>query len=180
MRSGEITLIARREVVTRLQQKGYRIGFLAALALVIIGCVVPSLFSGDDSATRYDVGVAVDSPGLPSALRGVARTQGDRVTVHHATAREARAKVKAGDWDAAVLPHQRLVAQHADDAIVGIVQAGAQLGRTVTRLRGAGLTTARSRRRCGPRRCGSRAPSRPATHSARRSRSSPSSPCSPS
>jgi ABC-2 type transport system permease protein len=139
--SNATLLIARREITTRLQQKGYRIGFLVALAVVVIVCILPGVIGGGSSTTRYQVGLAVDAPTLPEILAKVTHATGDRVTVHHTSAAHARSEVRSGDWDAALLPGNRLVVQHADDDIVAIVRTALQADRTVERLLSAGLST---------------------------------------
>ena len=59
--SNSVRLIARREIVTRVAQRGYRIGLAVSLLVVVLACVLPSLFGGDDSTSKYDVTVAEDA-----------------------------------------------------------------------------------------------------------------------
>jgi ABC-2 type transport system permease protein len=138
--SSPVGLIARREVVTRLQQKSFRISFLVTLLIVVIACVLPAFLRGDDTASHFDVAVAIDSPGLSGALSAVARAQHVEVTVHASAPQPARDRVRSGSWDAAVLPGGELVVRHSGDSVVKLVQAADQLSRTVTNLRSAGLT----------------------------------------
>jgi ABC-2 type transport system permease protein len=137
-----LALIARREITTRVQQKSYRIGVGISLLIVVIACVLPAFFRGDDKPSRYDVAVAVDTQALPAALDAVAKAQHVEVTVHRSAADVARERVKSGSWDAAVLPNGELVVRHSSDGVVALVQAADQLARTVTNLRSAGLTDA--------------------------------------
>lgn len=116
---GNIALIARREIVTRLQQRGFVIGIAITLLIVVAVCVAPAFFDDDDSPTRYDVAVATSNPGLTKALQAA---KDPSFTVHETSASEARAKVDKGDWDAAVLPGNRLLAEKSGDAVVGAVQ----------------------------------------------------------
>lgn len=141
--SGSIRLIARREIVTRIAQRGYRIGLGIALLVVIAACVLPSLFGGGSSPSKYDIAVATDVPGLPAALQAVARAEGVQVTTHQASsAAQARREVAKGSADAAVLPGGKLVAKNSGDAVVRVVQNAYQVAETVDRLRNAGLSTA--------------------------------------
>ncbi|WP_375497480.1 ABC transporter permease [uncultured Jatrophihabitans sp.] len=139
-----VLLIARREITTRIQQRGYRIGFGIALVVVVLACVLPSLFSGDDGPAHYDVGIATSAPGLPRALETLARAQGARVTVHTVSAADARSKVRDKKLDAAVLPGRVLIARSADSTAVSLVRGADQLAGTLDRLRAAGLTTAQA------------------------------------
>ncbi|SHH23960.1 ABC-2 type transport system permease protein [Jatrophihabitans endophyticus] len=133
-----VRLVARREITSRLQQRGFRIGFAIALLIVVVACVVPSLFSDDDSTPRYDVAVVGDHPGLAAAL---ARSETPRFTVHTATAAEAHDRVDDGDWDAAVLPGGRLVVDETDGDVVTAVQQVNVSTALVTRLGAAGLSS---------------------------------------
>jgi ABC-2 type transport system permease protein len=136
-----VGLIARREITTRLQQRGFRIGFLITLLVAVVACVLPALFRDDDAQTTYDVGVATTtSPRLTPALSTVSRAQHVRIKVHRVTAATAREAVRAKDLDAAVLPGGRLVARNDDDPVIRLVQSGYQLAGTLDRLDAAGLT----------------------------------------
>ena len=135
-----LPLIARREIVTRLQQKSFRISFAVSLVVIVLACVLPAFFRGGNKPTSYDVAVAADTAGLPAALAAVAATQHVEVIVHRSDATTARDRVRSGTWDAAVLPDGQLVVRHSSDGVVPLVQAADQLARTVANLRSAGLT----------------------------------------
>jgi ABC-2 type transport system permease protein len=135
-----VGLIARREIVTRLQQRGYRISVAISLVIVVIACVLPAFFRGANKPSHYDVAVVAEVPGLPDALEAVAAAQHVEVTVHRGDAETARERVRSGSWDAAVLPGGQLVVQHRSDDVVPLVQAADQLARTVANLRTAGLS----------------------------------------
>ncbi|MGI8678984.1 MAG: ABC transporter permease [Jatrophihabitans sp.] len=144
--SNAITLIARREITSRLQQRGYRIGFGVALLIAVIACIVPAFFSGSAKATTYDVGIATSAPGLPAALTAVGTAQHIKIRIHNAAADDARKQVKDGKWDAAIVPGDKLYAQKTGDAVVGIVQNAFRLSQTVRRLDAAGLSAAQTQR----------------------------------
>ncbi len=144
--SGPVRLIAQREVVTRLQQRGYRIGLAVSLLIVVIACVLPSFFGDDNSTPHYDIGLAAAAPGLTGALTAVGKAQGVEVAVHRASAGTARAKVADGKWDAAVVPGGRLLASSKTAGAVKVVQGAYQLSTTVDRLHDAGLTGAQVQR----------------------------------
>ncbi len=140
--SSTVALIARREIGTRLQQRSYRIGLGIALLIAVVGCIIPSFFSGGDKAATYDVAIATTAPGLPQSLTAAGNAQGAKVTVHTVSAAEARKQVRDGKWDAAVLPGKQLVVQKSGDAVVRLVQNAYQLAATVDRLDSAGLSKA--------------------------------------
>ncbi len=126
-----VALIARREIVTRLQQKSYRIGFGIAMLIAVVGCALPALFTADTKASSYDIGLTAQVGGLPAALRAVGQAQGVRITVHDDVApRTAVADVKSGDLDA-VLLDGRVVAKSAGNRAVTLLQSAYQLAATL-------------------------------------------------
>lgn len=128
-----VPLIASREITSRLQQRGYRIGLAIGLVVAIAAVSLPALFKSSPGPKTYDVGIATAAPGLESAL-GAAR-----VRVHRTSPPVAEQKVRDGAWDAALLPGPRIVAQHAGDAVVGVVQSAYRTVTTIERLHRAGL-----------------------------------------
>lgn len=138
--NGAVRLIATREITSRLQQRGFRLGFAAALLVVVIACVLPSFFSDDSGPAHYDVAVVGDQPTLAAVLDASAHAGGPRFTVHDVTEQTARAKVRDGSWDAAVLPGRSLLAKTTDSTVVGLVQQAYRQATTVDRLRNAGLS----------------------------------------
>lgn len=140
--SGNVGLIVRREIATRLQQRGFVIGFGITLLVVIAACVAPAFFGGDDSPTRYDVAIVrSESPRTQALSQALQKANSPSFTVHDTTAAEARDKVKQGDWDAAVLPGNQLLAEKSGDAVVGAVQRVWSQLSLVTNLRNAALTS---------------------------------------
>lgn len=133
-------LIARREVTSRLQQRGFRISFAVALLVVVLACVLPSFFRGGNGTPTYDVGVATPSRGLSQALTAVGAAQHVHVRLHPAGVADARAQVRDGAWDVAVLPGDRLLVHAATDGSAVLVRTALQLAGTLERLRAAGLT----------------------------------------
>lgn len=135
-----VGLIARREIVTRLQQRGYRIGVGVALIVVVLACVLPAAFRGHDKTSSYEVGVVGAQPRLVEALTAVAAAQHVHLSVRSVDAAQARAKVSDGSLSAAVLPDGELVVPQAGDGVVGVVQAAHSLAGTLQQLEAAGLT----------------------------------------
>jgi ABC-2 type transport system permease protein len=141
--SDQIGLIARREITTRLQQKGYRIGLGITLLIAVVAVVLPSFFSGGSGRRSYDIAVTASTSSLGSVLTAAGRTSGVHITVHRVAADAARDKVDAGSWDAALLPGPTVVAQHSDDGVVGFVQNAYRTATIVARLHRDGLTAPR-------------------------------------
>lgn len=135
-----VALIARREISTRLQQRGYRIGVGVSLLVVVIACVLPAVFRSHDKTSSYTVGVIGSQPGLVQALDSVAAAQHIHISAESDTVARARAKVAAGSWSAAVLPGGVLVVQQASDGAVAVVQSAYRLAATLQHLEAAGLS----------------------------------------
>lgn len=139
-----VRLIARREITSRLQQRGFRISFGVALLVVVVACVLPSLFRGGGGTPVYDVGVTTDAPGLRAALTAVGTAQHAQVRLHLGSPSDARAKVRDGSWDVAVLPGGTLLVHSRTAAATTAVRTALQLTGTLQRLRAAGLTPAQA------------------------------------
>lgn len=134
-----MALIARREIVSRLQQRGFRIGFLVTLLLVVLGCTVPALFRDSGHAKHYRIGIANGPQRLGDALVAVGATQHVQVIVVRGAAAEQAQQVRHGRLDAAIVPGH-LVVRHAGDVVAGLAQTGYRLATSVDRLRAAGLS----------------------------------------
>lgn len=139
-----VRLIARREISTRLQQRGYRIGVGISLLVVVVACVVPALFRGHGKTSSYTVGVVGSQPGLVLALEQVATARHVHIAVRSDDATQARAQVRDGSWSAAVLPGGELVVPRASDGVVALVQDAHRLAGTLQQLEAAGLSPAQA------------------------------------
>lgn len=134
-----VLLIARREITSRLQQKGFRIGLAVTVVIIALAALVPRLLGGN-SQKSYDIAVSgTRGAEVATALRSVAETQNVTVKLHAVGADEARAKVRAGDWDVAVIDDAQIVAKSADSQAVAIVQVAHQSLQTLSNLVKAGL-----------------------------------------
>jgi ABC-2 type transport system permease protein len=132
--------MAMREVTTRLQQKGFRIGLAVALLVVVAACVVPALFRGHSGTSTERIGLADSPPGLERALAVVAAAEHVHIEAHPSTVPQAQSMVRSGTWDAAVLPGGELLVKRSSDAVVTAVQQAYRLAGTVENLTQAGLT----------------------------------------
>ncbi|MCL2780375.1 MAG: ABC transporter permease [Actinomycetia bacterium] len=133
-----IALIARREIATRLQQRGFRLGMAAMLIIVAIACLIPKFVSGS-GASSYDIAV-VDNAPLAAAVADTGQTLRLTVRVHQVAADVAEAKVRAGSWNAAVIG-DRIYAANADSAAVTVIQQAHSALTIDDNLRAAGLTS---------------------------------------
>jgi ABC-2 type transport system permease protein len=135
-----VMLVARREVVSRLQQKGYRIGVLVTWVIIAVGVALPKLIGGSGPAT-YSIAVAgTHQAEVAQAVRTVAAAEHVSVTVHDTSAADARAKVRAGTWDAAVIDADELVVKDAAGRAAAIAQDAYRSWTVDTRLTAAGLS----------------------------------------
>lgn len=146
-RLGVVGLVARREIVVRWGQKGFRVGLLVTLVLIALAALLPKFLGG--SSSRSDIDVAIVGPvtsGTAAAVTQLARSNG--VTVHLHTGsdpEQARKLVDDGTWDAALIDDTRILAHEASSASVAFVQAGHAQVVGVDRLSQAGLSSAQIR-----------------------------------
>lgn len=145
MPASPVALVAWREIVSRVQQKSYRIGLLVAVAIAIGAVALPALFRSGGSATSYDVALVGRSGGLATAIEATARTRHIEVRLHRSDTATATLKVKDSSWDAAVLGGRQIVARHRTDGVVALLQDAAALATTVGRLEAHGLTPEQAR-----------------------------------
>ncbi len=135
--NGAVRLVAWREVRSRMQQRGFRIGFGVVLLIVLLGVIVPSFFGGGSGHASYDVGVTRQTRDLRSMLPSSGPTT---VTVHVAAAGRARSEVADGHWDAALLPGGTLVVHDTGSGVVPLLQQAYRDLTLARALRDDGLT----------------------------------------
>jgi ABC-2 type transport system permease protein len=133
-----IALVARRELVERAATKGYLIGTLVTLVIVVGLVVVPTFFGGDD---ELRLGVAGTAPadldeqvalGLPEDVTLTVTAVDDRADGERA--------VEDGELDALLVDGAELVADGAPDGRLRVaVEAAVQRLEVAQRLDAAGL-----------------------------------------
>ena len=140
---GPIALIAGREVTSRFQQKGFRIGFLVTVLIVAVAALLPRFIAG--GPTTYDIAtVGPSGQSVAAAVTTLAQQRHERVRLHQAaTSIEAERQVGNGDWDAALLSDRRIVAKEATSTAVLLLQGAYQSVESVRRLTSAGLDPAK-------------------------------------
>ena len=112
-----VVLIAGRELRTRWQQRGYRIGLGVTLLIAVIAVVLPSLFSDGSDSRSYDLAVTSSTAQLGREVAATARTQGVRLTLHTvADTSTARTRVDDSTWDAALVAGPSLIARSSGDS----------------------------------------------------------------
>lgn len=134
--AGQVRLVARREITTRVRDKGFIISSLV-IVLLVVGVMIFQLVAGGRTSTT-SIGVVGGNPSVETALQQAGEASGTAVTVtelpDEAAARQA---VADGDVDGAVLDPtgdspQLLVESSGsvDDVVrsaVGALSVGAQL-----------------------------------------------------
>jgi ABC-2 type transport system permease protein len=135
---GAYRLVARREFVERLRDRGFQVSTGVTLVLLVFVIIATSAGRG----TRFDLGVVGrEASDVGRQVRAAATALGIEVDVRgYATDRAATAAAREGEVDAAVLPDRIVVKAEPPAQLVGLVQAAAQAARTREALRALGLT----------------------------------------
>ncbi|MTD56842.1 ABC transporter permease [Amycolatopsis pithecellobii] len=94
---GAISLVANREITTRLRSKAYRVS-TAALILVLIAFTVIMKFLGGGSDVT--VGFTAPSAALAAPLQASAKTLGESVETRQVTEAQGQDEVRGGSLDA--------------------------------------------------------------------------------
>ena len=135
-----VRLIAGREITTRWQQKGFRIGLAIAVVIVALGALAPRLIKGigDNAIT---VGVSgTNAQALASAVSQAASAQDQTVNVVVTSPEDALSKVEKGAWDAAIVRDTKIIAKEGNSSAVAFLQVSHKSVDTTERLTQAGLT----------------------------------------
>jgi ABC-2 type transport system permease protein len=135
-----IRLIAGREITTRWQQKGFRIGLAVAVVIVALGALAPRLVNGLGDST-ITVGVSgTNATALASAVNQAASAQKQKVNVVVTSPADAMSKVEKGAWTAAIVGDTKIVAKEGNSSAVALLQVSHKSVDTIQRLAQAGLT----------------------------------------
>ena len=136
-----VRLVASREVADRIRNKGFVIGTLATL-LVMLGFVIgPTVFGGDE-ATTFEVGVVGEvDPRFADAVAATADVEDVEVTLEPVADRaEADARIEAEELDAVLVdPDTLLSAGDPDDRLRAVVEQARQQAALLGGLDEAGL-----------------------------------------
>jgi ABC-2 type transport system permease protein len=147
-----VTLIARREIDARMQQKGFRWGTAVFLLVIAVAALVPKWIGGGDDRTSYDVGIVSTADGNGAAAgppedavrESLQAVGGDEVEFHISTVASAdagREAVSGSDLDA-VIDGNRILARSDTDQVVTYVQAALTSAALQDALLAAGLDAA--------------------------------------
>jgi ABC-2 type transport system permease protein len=132
-----IRLVATREIVTRARSRA----FLVSTALIAAGLVAVALLTGGDSGpTRYDVaGVGASGRATLAAAGAEASAFDAQLDVHPASSdRDARARVRSGALDAAVLASGKIaVEDNRSSGVVRLLQTASGRAHSARALRAA-------------------------------------------
>lgn len=134
-----VALVARREWRERVRTKTFLIGSAALALLPAAAIVVPALIRDDGPRTRQVALVGTTPPPLAAALEaGLPGTTIETRALPDRTA--ARAAIRAGDVDAAVIDGRRLLTeQDPSEALTGFLRQAVTGVLVGERLREAGL-----------------------------------------
>jgi ABC-2 type transport system permease protein len=133
-------IVARREFVERIRDRGFQISTGVTVAVLLLVIVLSSFAGG---AKDFDVGVVgADASQVGELAQGTARTLGIEVHVRmYRDAAAATAAVRDGSADAAVLENDHiLVKSEPPQELVGVIQAVSLRLRSQQALQDAGLS----------------------------------------
>jgi ABC-2 type transport system permease protein len=132
--------VARREIVERARSRTMRVSFVILLVLVV-GAAVAAARIGKGTPTDDFGLVGPRAEAVAPALRAQAQAAGRTARIHRlaATAAADRA-VRDGTIDVALVDGRLLVRRSRSGAAVRVAQQAVAAQRTLTRLRGLGLT----------------------------------------
>ncbi|MCB0964849.1 MAG: ABC transporter permease [Acidimicrobiales bacterium] len=123
MRASVVGLIARRELLTRVRSRSFRLGTAVIAAIAVLIVVAPQVLPGP-AATEWTIGVGVDAPaGTVAALGQLDEVDPASITVTELdpAAGDPARLVADGDIDAVVVaPDRVVVAAGADDRLAAL------------------------------------------------------------
>jgi len=123
-----VSLIARREIMAKLRDKGFLISSAFIAVVILASALLPALFGDDDSA--YEVGIVGGEPaGLEEAVQAQADALGAEVDLStYPDEAAARTALEAEDIEAAVAGERVLVVASLDGVLQQVLdQANAGL-----------------------------------------------------
>jgi ABC-2 type transport system permease protein len=141
-----VLLVARREIVTRVRERSFLIATLVTIGILAAIVVLPNALGfGDRSAT-----IVVSSPAgerVAAAAQPGARALDLTLTVERASEADARARVRDGDVDAALVGGgpDVLVRSDLDDDLGAVLRQASASVRSDEALARAGLSQAQRR-----------------------------------
>jgi len=134
-----VLLVTRRELMTRIRERGFQVSLLITLAVLLAIIVLPKVFGNDNKDFR--VGLAGTASRLQPALEQAARTGG--VTLHLSTVSDvdaARSLVTDGKLDAVVDGDREVIVKDTlDNRLEVILQGAYQTVVTAERLAATGI-----------------------------------------
>ena len=139
---GMVSLVARREITTRIRERSFLISTLITLLIIAAVVVLPTLFDSDDETVS--VGLVGDTAVVEPALQQAAQVQeAELTTTRYGDEVAARAAVEDGDADAVFIGTDRVI---VDSELSGpteqVVQSAYRQAAGTSRLAQAGLDPA--------------------------------------
>ena len=136
-----IGLVALRELRERAVKKGYILGTVATIAVVVAAIVLPTVLAGD-GPEELTLGVVGQAPGdLDTSLLATLPAETELSVVEVADRASAFAAVDDGELDAALVERRELLAEREPDAALRAgLEAALQLEAVTDNLRAEGLS----------------------------------------
>jgi ABC-2 type transport system permease protein len=138
-----VWLVARREITTRIRDRGFQIGMVITLVILLGIIVLPKVFGGNGN--EFDVGLLGSANQLRPALEQQASNAG--ITLHLSAVEDratADRQVKEGDVNAVVAGDQGIIVKdNLDNRLAALVQGAYQQQVSAQRLAAAGIDPAK-------------------------------------
>lgn len=134
-----VLLVARREITTRLRQKGYVVGVAVLLVVIAVGAALPKIIKS--GPTAYDIAIVGNDNGIGSALTANAHAEKLKLVLHKSDLSTATSKVRKGDWDAALVDADRIITKSSGSTAVTLIQNAHRSLQLQKNLTAAGLTS---------------------------------------
>ena len=136
-------LVARREISTRIRDRGFQVGMAITLVILLGIIVLPKVFGGNSD--EFDVGLTSSAGNLRPALEQSAKNAGITLrlsTVDDRTAAERR--VREGELDAVIDGSKEIVVKdNLDNKLAALVQGAYQQTVGAQRLGAEGIDPAK-------------------------------------
>jgi ABC-2 type transport system permease protein len=138
-RNGGTWLVARREIATRIRDRGFQVGVLVTLIILLCIIVLPKAFGGNDN--QFDIGLTSTADQLRDPLEQSAKNAGITLHLSSVSDREAADRqVREGTLDAVVDGRNQIVVKdNLDERLAALVQGAYQQTVSAQRLAEAGI-----------------------------------------
>ena len=136
-------LVARREFTTRLRDRGFQVGLVITLVILLSIIVLPKVFGGNTD--QFSVGLLGDAARMRPALEQAASVAGVTLKISTIDGRDsAEREVRAGNLDAVLDGDRQIVVKNnLDNRLAAVLQSAHQQVVGTERLGAAGIDPAK-------------------------------------